>query len=377
MLAMWACDDPKAFADFRARWQKAKCALVVTQIHLMEMRRNRDPEIRRRRIDLFRQLAPIVSDLPNDPSVVDEPTLFVHRELLIALRNAQLLAGNGANVDEVLNRWCSIFRGVFNTPDQLAAFYVLEAQWFDTYLMWIESAMSTAALARTRPNESVYARTRLEDLPEERPSTEQLEVMRRTTRDALADENLWERLRGPLSPDQLDALKQIVSEYSEQIIDEIGRAGPKGALSNFLGIELTDTGERQYTDVLIQKYCFQESIKELLTKYVKSDVETVERLVQDIELATCPGTWIRCAIEIEMRRGKAAAEPGDEWDLEHIAYLPYVDLLTADRRTAAFSEQVLKRPGVPPNIGSVAPARRAGNLNELLTILAPFIQADH
>src|SRR5690349_6979748 len=85
-LSEWAVAEPEAFAAFVERWRAAGCLLVVTSIHLMEVRRHRDPIVRKKRWDLFEAMAPIVTNTSEDPDEHDAPFLLTHREILNALR---------------------------------------------------------------------------------------------------------------------------------------------------------------------------------------------------------------------------------------------------------------------------------------------------
>jgi hypothetical protein len=73
-------------------------------------------------------------------------------------------------------------------------------------------------------------------------------------------------------------------------------------------------------------------------------LETVlERMVPE----DCPGWWLKHAVLIQMRKATAVDEASNFYDLEHLSYLPYVDLFFTDKRIAEFSRQVLASPQLP------------------------------
>lgn len=69
------------------------------------------------------------------------------------------------------------------------------------------------------------------------------------------------------------------------------------------------------------------------------DVQLLARRMEALDEQTLqanfPSLWLRRALEIQMINKKTSFEEGDIRDVMHGVYLPYVDVLTADRRFAA------------------------------------------
>lgn len=72
-----------------------------------------------------------------------------------------------------------------------------------------------------------------------------------------------------------------------------------------------------------------------------------------VRLEDCPGTWLRHAVELQIRKATAKDEPSNLFDLNHLGHLPYVDLLFTDKRIAEFARQVLSAPNLPASLRHV------------------------
>ena len=372
LLAEWAHHEPEAFEGFCARWRAGACALVVARTHLLEMRRHGNRAVREGRLSLFRKLVPIVSDTPSDVFEPQGPTLFSHREMLLAFRRANMLSGTGPDFEHVLDRWCKIFPGCFETPEEAELLAVLEDADFDVPIRIIETAMRTGAQARTRPNELPYERTRLGALPNAPLTKGQIADAKRQTLDALGDGKIWSDLQGVIPDEQLSAMRRSVEEFMIKSIDSFAAVGPRQAMVDSFNLTADRGTANSHIDTLVQRHVFEDCASTLFKDFLNMETSAAQTLAKNFPLSARSGTWIRNAVELEMRKGKADGEAGDEFDLDHVAY-PYVDILTADQRTSQFSEQVLRRPELPPRVQGVRPAARAGNLAELLELLEPML----
>lgn len=135
-----------------------------------------------------------------------------------------------------------------------------------------------------------------------------------------------------------------------------------GVFAWFIGIDSKDSRLRNKTlDDLLEDFRFRVQAKSALRSKFKDEVAVVlGPLVSKIAIHDCKGLWLRNEVEKNLLKA-ADYDPNNEYDLDSIQYLPYVDISTADKRIVDKTIQVLRRPTVLDSLRNTSPPRKSAN----------------
>lgn len=365
LLARRMAGDSAWFSKFVERWRAQSCALIVTRCHLLEIRKHADPAVRQSRYSLFEVLLPVVSDSPHELIEPIGPQLLIEREALIALVRRGDVGGSGPGWEETLSRWCTILPGVFDTCELVRQLTFMEGHGFDLVTAIVSAAMQTGAQARSRPHGTPYERSRVRDLPDAVPSSDFVQQAVEQFQAASDEVKMSDILRPLLGDEAVASLYASAERMVREALERGNKLGPQKALLEHLEEKL-ETASGRFTDELVQEFVFKSTVRHALSEHVQfGDEVDLENVMRSLRVVECPGTWLKNAVEVQLRKGTAEAASSDEFDLDHIAFLPYVDVMTVDKRIAEFTRQVLSRRNLPESlVGARAPVS-AANLDEL------------
>jgi hypothetical protein len=76
----------------------------------------------------------------------------------------------------------------------------------------------------------------------------------------------------------------------------------------------------------------------------------LDELVSAVAIEDCPGHWLRNAVSEQVEKAFPQDHPSNLFDINHIGYLPYVDLLFCDKRMSEVTRQVLRLDGRPEGL---------------------------
>lgn len=336
------------FAVFLNVWTSQQCVLALSQTHLSEINRYEDQLKREARYELLEALMPIHSDV-----MIDEwtPHLFLsltNREILASLLNRGVISLKDPAFAHLANAFptkltsrndIDLLRRLSTVPfyhDLLNAFY---------------QANEVAASANSRPPNTKYERHRLSQIPNAGLDADIVSDVMRGLDEAENNPGTFElsNLVGK------EDLKQIFSELKDKIesfTQRTAETGASNALAEYLGTDPTDTSS---LDELIAQHTFDFCVRQFVTELCGDDENdnTISNLSGQVKLEDCPGTWLKHAVRLEMRKAMPTDHASNYYDLEHLSYLPYVDRLFADKRVARCAGQVLSSPQIPTSVKGV------------------------
>lgn len=326
------------FSSFVDRWQLLGCELALSWAHHHELRRYGASEDREVRYRVIQALAPIHCDFSPRPDVPNAFVTLERREILKALADLGILGGSS----EQIAKYTRGFPESLCSPDELMSLRAIEDEGYGMMFSAFYDAARQSAAANSRPDGVKYERPRLSRLPNAEPSIEDKEEFLRQFAAAIDTVDL-SALRNVI-PDELwrEAIHDLRKPL-EAFFDRASSAGVVTAISENLGVDPEDpVYRRSYTDELRHAHEHRSAVIQLLRDTLKADAALVEEVAPLIGLMDCPGTWLKRKVEIQLRKASPTAEANNLFDLEHLAHLPYVDLLTADGRIVEYCRQVLR-----------------------------------
>lgn len=367
--------DPD-YSRFRDLWKSSGCELVLTRTHLLELRRYADSETRLARYALFDELAPVLTDSPLIAEEQPRPSLLAEREVLRAFVAKGMIGVSDEAAAKRVQDWCQIFPGKLSKPSETLLLLVMEDETFGWAAEMAYSALTTGAKARTRNAEQKYTSPRLGQIPEAVPGDLDLHKTMRQVDEALGDQSdTWRELGRLLPPDAIAALKYSSAAMMREMLRRQREEGPQSVIANLFASSQHVKALRTPLDELHYNWALRASADKLLRRVLDvADEDTREKAIAALSSTDCPGSWLRYATEIQLRKATPAPEPGDEYDLDHVAHAPYVDLLFADRRIVEFCRQAFARSDRPAMLNSVRPPVRAASVPEIHDRVAEVIK---
>lgn len=140
---------------------------------------------------------------------------------------------------------------------------------------------------------------------------------------------------------------------------------------NLTGIDVNNFKNRKRTmESLNEWFLFKLQVGSLLWTHFKiRDISTVNKILNKVSIADCKGLWLRQRVEKHLLKA-GDVDYKNEFDLDCIQYLPYVDILFADKRIVDKTNQVLRSKGLLESLNSIsAPHKVSNSLEALETIL--------
>lgn len=145
---------------------------------------------------------------------------------------------------------------------------------------------------------------------------------------------------GRLYP-RLSAPMRVYRASAERaIVEESGGVGLARAMARHAGAR--GGQDKNQVDRYLFKQRFLERAEEVVCGLGAERVEDVRAAVDRISIEDCPGWWLWQHAQLAFRKANAEPAPGDFFDVEHLLYFPYFDLLFADKRTFAYAVLALK-----------------------------------
>lgn len=219
------------------------------------------------------------------------------------------------------------------------------------------------AAANSRPAQTKYEVHRLSEIPTTGIKLDDVaDVLSRLeeVRDSIAN---LDALRDLITQGQMDGVIGGMRSTIESFVKRTEEVGSSKAFAEYLGVDSTNqTNLRKPIDLLIQHHTFAFSVRQFLTElWPGEDAEKLNRVAAQVRLEDCPGTWLKYAVQLQIRKATPIDDPSNYYDLEHISYLPYVELLFADKRITTFARQVLNSDQLPSSLVGVRPPVAAPN----------------
>jgi hypothetical protein len=354
LLATERSRNTAEFSAFLEYWQQGGWELALSHVHFLELARYGGAEGRAARYALFQDLAPVWLTLPVRDQVQGGSTL-TRREI----RHALAARGLAKPSQTVPGRHGIVFVERVDS-NNVHVVQALEGDELRRYIQLFHGAVSLAAEASRRPPDAEPPGKRLRDIENRVPTPEQVQAIRdaveRETAQAFAGlgmdlpaearEQALAQVRG-----QLDAFLTGAAQHGVQV-----------ALAQFLASAGAEPSARSPVQTLIHEHVFADEVRRtLLEDLGVTDEALLQQGVRQLKLAECPGTWLSREVSKSLAAAEHAPEPGSTYDLEHLGYLPYVDVLFADKRIAEFTRQVLRRDGLPQMLAGVRPPRAIPN----------------
>ncbi|HEX8000852.1 MAG TPA: hypothetical protein VF528_20895 [Pyrinomonadaceae bacterium] len=332
--------DPARFSKFMKMWAANKCALALSQTHLQEISRYDDQSKREARYDLLGEMLPIHCDIILADEVPISFLSLTNREIFSALIRRNMVSVQ----DQALIRYSQGLLERFTSKAHITLLRQLDI--FGVWRNLIEAfyeANKVSAAANSRPPKAKYERPRLSQIGDTKIIKDDVTALLKQLEEEQVDIAQWESLRDLVPPELMNEVFGGIRNMIEQFAGRVDEVGSSNALAEFLGVDSADrTNSRKPLDLLIQQHTFEVVLRQFLADVCGEQDETrVGEVVRQLKMEDCPGTWLKNAVQIQIRKAVTEDEASNYYDLEHLAYLPYTDLFFADKRIAEFARQVL------------------------------------
>ncbi len=331
---------------FAQRLRTGDFILALGFPHFAEMARSEFAESRGLRFEALKRLAPIRCDLPMNEAMLKAGLVNVQaREIFVAILR------NGNREPPALSDLG--FPRILDERDVEELGQTFERDDLRQAFLTVEAVVSTWCRIVNQSPPGGAAVTKLRDLPGTLPAGVGAEDVLQNI-DGLTDRSL--RALNEADPEQNELFERIAPGESETIrqearagLDELFREmvalGPRGAMAEKLRVDASDKAVlRQSVEELQARSALKEHVLRLLAQLCPTvDTTFAHWLAGQIQLEDCPGRWLSFQVGQEIRRAESSAKAGNEYDVWHLTYLPYVDLFFADKRIARYTEQVRQR----------------------------------
>lgn len=367
LLARAREEGRPAYAAFLEAWRARHCEIVFSMFHILELRRHQDPAIRRTRYRLLQDLVPIRLDIAWPNPDENGPKTMLEREILRAYIAKGMVSASTQEAADIMTGWAEILPGRLVSAAEAVLAQITEAGVFGWASELAFSALTAAAAARARPADQPYQSPRLKDIPAESPGADEFKRMLDLVHEATPNQDrLWDDLGRFFPPEAMAAFRFAIALMMRETLKKQAALGPRQVFADALGIDPTGKALNARLDDLQFDWTFREVVDGVVRRFFPiEDPEEHSAAVSALQVADCPGKWLRNAVETDLNRATPAPEPGDHYDLDHVAYLPYVDLLTADKRIVDFCRRVMTRKDCLASLRNVRPPVRAATVDGL------------
>lgn len=317
--------DPDRFARFRDRWKSEGRVLAVSRVHAAEISSSRFQEAREGRYDVIKDLFPVRTNIAVNTASRSPSTLLEVREALVAL---------GLTPDDVqIDRHWAGFPTTAEHFELEVAVLVHESEPVRDLTGGMHLGHMVAADARAREKNARYERLRLRDLPDEPMDREEFKLgmieLKETFGRAAREHGIDPKY-------QESVLTGILGMY--QRIQETGR---RAAFAESMEADV-DADASVFVDELVARAQVRRTVREHLGRAFPGNQEVLEE-ASALKLQDCPGTWLQHAVGQEIQSAEPRYPVGNIYDGEHIAHLPYADILLTDKRVANYVPQIRRR----------------------------------
>jgi hypothetical protein len=141
----------------------------------------------------------------------------------------------------------------------------------------------------------------------------------------------------------------------------------KNLFAKFIGIDPSDKRNQNRTiESIMDDFQFKTMLKSALkSQFPEIDKATIQSISTKINLKDCRGLWLRKEVEKHLFKANDFA-PNNEYDLNNIQYLPYVDIFLSDKRIFEVTQQVLRRKDLLEDLKGVSVPLKVSNSIESL-----------
>ena len=359
------------FARFIQAWRRVGAILAFSRVHVVELRRHADSTVRASRLALLRQLLPLRTDaastlsVPRSPVTMPRPLSMGEREILHTLTTR-----SGAGTD--VKAYTDAFPTTLSSEHEPDVFAVYEREQFGGLIDLVHEAVQGAVESRAWTPEVPYKRIKLRDLTDKCISADDLAAQERPIDAAIRDEGALARLGTSLPPGEVKKMVHAELDQLRRFYRRQSEIGVRAAYAEACGVIDMDAAGDRYLDDLTQEHIFRQEAAAVARDFLNKSPEAA-RLAASVPLETCPGRWLHHNVDLETKKAESNPIASNAYDLDHLVYMPYVDLFFADKRTTTYVEAVLRRPGVPE---SIAGLRRPVKVAQSATAIAEVIERE-
>ena len=316
LLSKTKVSEPQKYNEFVEKWKNNHYTLAFTIAHLDELLRLEFENERIIRFEVLEDLLPFKFE-----------SNLMNKEILSAFIEKSLIEASFSGI-EVFPR---MFSQNINTAQDLN---LLKSFNMDVYrevinLMYI--ANEIAWEANTQPTREKNAKLpRLSDLPTD-PMTSEIKQLL---------EDILENMKHELPKQFQDTPKEFldfgqtfISDIMKTFVEKSDEAGFREAFSEFVGAEANTTKSlKNPLKVVMENFQFSLFVNDFIKRIMEiEDTQTIQRLNSSIRLNDCPGLWLGEQVKQQIILAKDS-KASNEKDIQHISYLPYVDVFMTDKR---------------------------------------------
>lgn len=336
-------DSPAQFSEFTSGWRKAGHTLAISTTHADEIVLSSHPDARERRYDVIRALLPVRTNLPLPEAPLLHHAPLIHREIACAIASRT----GTTHVLQQSDRYWVAFPSLATKQSLTLSSLVLEHPAVRDLVCSAHLAHDTCASAKRREPAQKHRRLRLRDLANG-PLTDD------EARSGLEefDRGFWNEKdhfarKCKLSPDLLENAWRQQRQAMVDFLARMQEVGHRRAYAERLGVDPDAAGD-EYVDILMANEVLQRLVPKCARDYLGLSAEASKAIHPTIVLEDCPGYWLRHNVGQEIMCAEEASPVSSEYDLEHLAHLPYTDLFLCDKRIANYVRQLRRR---QPHLG--------------------------
>lgn len=345
-------NTPGRFSAFLKIWSSQGCALALSQTHLSEINRYADQVKREARYDLLEALMPIHCDVMLGDDIPASFLTLTNREIFRALIKQDLVSTQSSAAMKCVEGFPArlTLKEHINLLRQLSNVGI-----YRNFMDAFYEANRLGAAANSRPPQTKYEIHRLSEIRDTRIKPDDVADVLHQLEDAHASIANLDGLRDIITPAQVDEVISRIRSSIEGFLKRTEEVGSSSALAEYFGADPTDPATfRKPIDLMIQQHTFEFSLRRFLSEVCgEQDEGTLSRVVGMIMIEDCPGTWLKNAVQLRMRKAAPKDDPSNYYDLEHLSYLPYVDVLFADKRIVTIANQVLNSDELPSSLHGI------------------------
>lgn len=355
LLADCLRKDRPRFDQFQTFWRAKECVAAFSMSVLSEIRQHGMAVAREERYAVLGALTPICTDLPPREDRGSWPLVPGDREVARAI----LQKGSGNWESSLSARKLKNLNAIF--PWTTASGWSVqdarkyEDPSFSQALAAAQQIVMGQAAELTRQAGSAHKRLRFADLPSDPVPEEEV-------RSALAaiDQIISNPAELALAYPRLSAPMRVSRANAERaVIKASGEIGLARAHAKSLGAR--GEKDKNQIDRYLFAHAFRQRVEEVACTLGLERVEDVRSAAESIAINDCPGWWLWQHSQLAFRVAEASPKLGDFFDLEHLLYFPYVDVLFADKRTVAYAGLALRDRQCPQTlIGRTPPIAISG-----------------
>lgn len=188
--------------------------------------------------------------------------------------------------------------------------------------------------------------------------------------DAAAVEEAFEAVLKDVPHDVQAVMRQMYQQVRTAIGDHGNARQALASIYNLTEVEVLD--QIADTDLAAVSGFFNSARQEVhaILKRVAADPSVAEQLVRRLDPYAAPGFSLQLAVQRARKRHPKPDNPGDDIDVAHIGFAPYVDVLFVDKRTLGFVNQEVRGNSIRLAPGVVSAVERAGTLERVAEVIA-------